>query len=493
MSRVGWLTRSGPNCGGTAPTLPRRSSSSTLVCASARSRSRSRRRTWRRRARSSTRHLRRCRCAMRRASFCERRATRRPPSAPPSPTAARAVPGPQRPPSSRLVPSRCGTQAADVWSVGAILFYMLTGEPLVRLESVEAGGDDSAEFDRLCRAVIEGREEDLLDQARDLPRSPCLSPWEELLGQAAPPPLHLQPPLRPSPSCSTPCPQPSCHGPPVPCLAPLSGGTQAAAKVRSERFLATRLRLARRRAPEAALQLVRNAARPGLRCDVRREARRGRSWPAPAAPKLKMRHLPPAGVRAPRAAAHHRALEAAHRRGGAETPLHFGIIRARTALDGGFRPGAAADLARPPPALAPPRPSSPDLARSAPTSADLVDQALLPRMRAFAASPPLRRVAIAVEAHLLTPDGWLKLPPALLEDSAPSARLLPHRAESAPELGFRHVLPPGPRTTPPSGARTYPSARQRRAARACWTSTRSARRCARRGSPCPPTSALAAG
>ena len=53
-------------------------------------------------------------------------------------------------------------QAADIWSVGAIFFLMLTGEQLFDFDRMRTS---SAEMNRLMKNVVQGTERDLLDDA----------------------------------------------------------------------------------------------------------------------------------------------------------------------------------------------------------------------------------------------------------------------------------------------------------------------------------------
>ena len=69
---------------------------------------------------------------------------------------------PRRDNDGRLTRAVRYNQAADMWSVGAILFLMLTGEPLVDFERLRTS---SAEFRRMMKAVVGGVERDLLDDA----------------------------------------------------------------------------------------------------------------------------------------------------------------------------------------------------------------------------------------------------------------------------------------------------------------------------------------
>ena len=179
---------------------------------------------------------------------------------------------PTRDEKGRLLRAASYSCASDLWSVGAIFFWLVTGEPLVTLEDTsfdaEGGGmggpDDSAEFGRLMNAVIDGRERDVFDEV--------------------------------------------------------------AGKVRSDRFLSRRLALARRRAPEAA-------------CDL---------------------------------------LEQLLRRDPAER------ITAAAALKHRFIADSYAHAGRRP-------------------SFSAFDEPMLDNMRRFAGYPALRRLAIVVEAHMLTP------------------------------------------------------------------------------------------
>ena len=45
------------------------------------------------------------------------------------------------------------SQAADVWSIDAIFFYLLTGEPLLDLDGLRS---ETAEFQRMVKAVVGG-------------------------------------------------------------------------------------------------------------------------------------------------------------------------------------------------------------------------------------------------------------------------------------------------------------------------------------------------
>jgi len=75
---------------------------------------------------------------------------------------------PKRDADGKLTRTARYDQAADVWSVGAILFLMLTGEPLVDFETLRTS---SAEFRRMLKSVATGNERDLLDDAATRIRS----------------------------------------------------------------------------------------------------------------------------------------------------------------------------------------------------------------------------------------------------------------------------------------------------------------------------------
>jgi calcium-dependent protein kinase len=98
---------------------------------------------------------------------------------------------PVRDADGRLIRDASYSQAADMWSIGAILFLLVTGEPLVDLDRLRSS---TAEFNRMMKAVVGGVERDLLDET--------------------------------------------------------------ATKIRNEKFIASRLRVARRRATPAACELL---------------------------------------------------------------------------------------------------------------------------------------------------------------------------------------------------------------------------------------------
>jgi len=168
--------------------------------------------------------------------------------------------------------------AADVWSVGAIFFQLLTGELLFDFERERSS---TAEFGRMVRAVAKGVELDLVDDA--------------------------------------------------------------ATKVRNERFLASRLALARRRAPPAAYELLEQMlhAEPGRR------------------------------ITAAQALVH---------------PFIQGSYALRPRGEGVF------------------------------------DADIIPKMRRFAAAPPMRRLAVLVEAHLLGPSDSAEIERQVLTFRAADAR-----------------------------------------------------------------------
>jgi len=75
---------------------------------------------------------------------------------------------PRRDASGKLSRTVRYNQASDMWSVGAMLFLMLTGEPLVDLDVLRTS---SAEFRRLMKNAASGVERDLLDDAASKVRS----------------------------------------------------------------------------------------------------------------------------------------------------------------------------------------------------------------------------------------------------------------------------------------------------------------------------------
>ena len=68
---------------------------------------------------------------------------------------------PKRDAEGRLKREALYSHAADVWSIGAILFLLLTGEQLVDLDRLRSS---TAEFQRMMKAVVGGVERDLLDE-----------------------------------------------------------------------------------------------------------------------------------------------------------------------------------------------------------------------------------------------------------------------------------------------------------------------------------------
>ena len=85
-----------------------------------------------------------------------------------------------------MVKEACYAPPADIWSLGAILFHLLSGQPLINLDLEKTS---SAEFYRMAMGCA-GHERDLLDEAADkahprpspaisrhLPPSPAISSY----------------------------------------------------------------------------------------------------------------------------------------------------------------------------------------------------------------------------------------------------------------------------------------------------------------------------
>ena len=76
-------------------------------------------------------------------------------------------------------------QLADLWSLGAIFFQILTGEPLLDLDRERS---ETAEFARMVKGIVGGVERDLIDDAASKIRSAAyLRQRLELARQRAPP------------------------------------------------------------------------------------------------------------------------------------------------------------------------------------------------------------------------------------------------------------------------------------------------------------------
>ena len=91
-----------------------------------------------------------------------------------------------------MVKEACYAPPADIWSLCAILFHLLSGQPLINLDLEKTS---SAEFYRMAMGCA-GHERDLLDDAADK-------------AHPRPSPAHLPPPpatsrlLPPSPAISS--------------------------------------------------------------------------------------------------------------------------------------------------------------------------------------------------------------------------------------------------------------------------------------------------
>ena len=93
---------------------------------------------------------------------------------------------PKRDAEGHMVKEACYAPPADIWSLGAILFHLLSGQPLINLDLEKTS---SAEFYRMAMGCA-GHERDLLDEAADkahprpspaisrhLPPSPAISSY----------------------------------------------------------------------------------------------------------------------------------------------------------------------------------------------------------------------------------------------------------------------------------------------------------------------------
>ena len=75
---------------------------------------------------------------------------------------------PKRDAEGHMVKEACYAPPADIWSLGAILFHLLSGQPLINLDCEKTS---SAEFYRMAMGCA-GHERDLLDEAADKVRDP---------------------------------------------------------------------------------------------------------------------------------------------------------------------------------------------------------------------------------------------------------------------------------------------------------------------------------